>query len=141
MPLQRFSSMLIRRRIALVFLMAALFSALLILRLSYLQIVQADRLASLALEQRLRPVPLLAQRGVIYDRNMNILAASMSFEAAYAIPVEVENPEEAAQKLAPILKRPVEEIENRLTQQTRYLDKLVDELAKGRKMEKILRVG
>jgi hypothetical protein len=33
----------------------------------------------------------------------------------------------------------VEEIENKLTQQVRYLDKLVDELAKGRKMEKILR--
>lgn len=33
----------------------------------------------------------------------------------------------------------VEEIENPLTQQARYLDKLVDELAKGRKMEKILR--
>ena len=33
----------------------------------------------------------------------------------------------------------VEEIQNRLTQQVRYLDKLVDELAKGRKMEKILR--
>ena len=33
----------------------------------------------------------------------------------------------------------VEEIENPLTRQTRYLDKLVDELAKGRKMEKILR--
>jgi hypothetical protein len=33
----------------------------------------------------------------------------------------------------------VEEIENSLTQQARYLDKLVDELAKGRKMEKILR--
>lgn len=35
----------------------------------------------------------------------------------------------------------VEEIENPLTQQVRYLDKLVDELAKGRKMEKILRVS
>ena len=34
----------------------------------------------------------------------------------------------------------IEEIENPLTQQVRYLDKLVDELAKGRKMEKILRV-
>lgn len=34
----------------------------------------------------------------------------------------------------------VEEIENPLTQQVRYLDKLVDELAKGRKMEKILRL-
>ena len=33
----------------------------------------------------------------------------------------------------------IEEIKNKLTQQVRYLDKLVDELAKGRKMEKILR--
>jgi hypothetical protein len=33
----------------------------------------------------------------------------------------------------------VEQITNPLTQQVRYLDKLVDELAKGRKMEKILR--
>ncbi len=33
----------------------------------------------------------------------------------------------------------IEEITNPLTQQTRYLDKLVDELAKGRKMEKFLR--
>ncbi|ECB9717544.1 hypothetical protein BJM49_02315 [Listeria monocytogenes] len=33
----------------------------------------------------------------------------------------------------------VEEIEDKLMQQIRYLDKLVDELAKGKKMEKILR--
>lgn len=33
----------------------------------------------------------------------------------------------------------VEEITNPLTQKARYMDKLVDELAKGRKMEKILR--
>jgi len=33
----------------------------------------------------------------------------------------------------------IEEIENPLTKQVRYLDKLVDELAKGKKMEKILR--
>lgn len=33
----------------------------------------------------------------------------------------------------------VEEIQNPLTQQVRYLDKLVDELAKGRALEKILR--
>jgi hypothetical protein len=35
----------------------------------------------------------------------------------------------------------VEEIEEPLTQQVRYLDKLVDELAKGRQMEKILRAS
>jgi hypothetical protein len=33
----------------------------------------------------------------------------------------------------------IEEIENPLTKQVWYLDKLVDELAKGRKMDKILR--
>lgn len=33
----------------------------------------------------------------------------------------------------------IEEIDNSLTKQVRYLDKLVDELAKGKKMEKILR--
>jgi hypothetical protein len=33
----------------------------------------------------------------------------------------------------------VEEIENPLTQKVRYLDKIVDELAKGKKIEKILR--
>ena len=33
----------------------------------------------------------------------------------------------------------IEEIENKLTKKVRYLDKLVDELAKGKKMDKILR--
>jgi hypothetical protein len=33
----------------------------------------------------------------------------------------------------------IEEIENPLTKKTRYLDKLIDELAKGKKIEKILR--
>lgn len=35
----------------------------------------------------------------------------------------------------------IEEIETPLTRKARYLDKLVDELAKGKKMEKILRRG
>jgi len=33
----------------------------------------------------------------------------------------------------------IEEIDNELTKQVRYLDKMIDELARGRKMEKILR--
>ncbi len=35
----------------------------------------------------------------------------------------------------------IEEIETPLTRQARYLDKLVDELAKGKKMDKILRLA
>lgn len=33
----------------------------------------------------------------------------------------------------------IEDLDNELTQKVRYLDKIVDELAKGRKMDKILR--
>jgi hypothetical protein len=35
----------------------------------------------------------------------------------------------------------IEDIENTVTRQVRYLDKLVDELAKGKKMEKVLRIS
>ena len=35
----------------------------------------------------------------------------------------------------------IEELQNPLTQKVRYLDNLVDELAKGKKMEKILRTS
>ena len=35
----------------------------------------------------------------------------------------------------------IEEIENPLTKKVRYLDKLVDELAKGKKLEKIFRIS
>ena len=34
----------------------------------------------------------------------------------------------------------IEEIDNELTRKARYLDKLIEEIARGRKMEKILRV-
>lgn len=35
----------------------------------------------------------------------------------------------------------IEDIETKTTREARYMDKLVDELAKGRKMKKILRQG
>jgi hypothetical protein len=35
----------------------------------------------------------------------------------------------------------IEDIDNELTQKVRYLDKIIDELARGRKMEKILRTN
>lgn len=113
--MNRFSWMLARRRIAALFLIASVGLVLLGARLAYLQIVQANRLTALALEQRLRPVPLLAQRGVIFDRNMEVLAASMSFEAVYATPIEVEDPARTARVLSEYLDRDSSWLEARLT--------------------------
>src|SRR5690606_13830742 len=107
--------MLVRRRVATLFLLAAACILALGLRLGYLQIARADYLSSLALEQRLRPVPLLAERGAIYDRNGSVLAASMSFEAVYAVPVEVRDAKEAARQLAPLLDVSEAWVEDRLS--------------------------
>lgn len=107
--------MLVRRRVATLFLLAAACIFALGLRLGYLQIARADYLSSLALEQRLRPVPLLAERGAIFDRNGSVLAASMSFEAVYAVPIEVRDAKAAARQLAPLLHVNADWIEGRLT--------------------------
>ena len=49
--------------------------------------------------------------------------------------------EQLTQRWAPALRQPlgVEDVEDPLMQKIRYLDKLVDELARGKAMEKVLR--
>jgi hypothetical protein len=65
------------------------------------------------------------------------LAEGTTFEAFYADATMNPN---AGLITGVICGMRVEEIEDPLMQKLRYLDKLVDELAKGRPMEKILRV-
>jgi hypothetical protein len=63
--------------------------------------------------------------------------AKITFASVY--PMYLEKVEKKGSITGVICGVRVEEIGDPLTQQVRYLDKLVDELAKGRKMEKILR--
>lgn len=71
------------------------------------------------------------------EKKLNeLIASKVIFEQFFQGPTLHPN---AKQITGVICGYRVEEIENRLTQQVRYLDKLVDELARGRKMEKILR--
>ena len=65
-----------------------------------------------------------------------LLAAGTSFEDFFA--QATLNPH-ASKITGVICGVRVEEIDDPLTQQIRYLDKLVDELAKGKAMERILR--
>ena len=64
------------------------------------------------------------------------IADRISFEELFAI---AQLPPSVSEIKGVICGIRVEEIENPLTQKVRYLDKVVDELAKGKKMEKILR--
>jgi hypothetical protein len=64
------------------------------------------------------------------------IASGTNFEAFFA----GAHPPEAAERITGIIcGHRVEEIEDSLVRRVRQLDKLIDELAKGRPMEKILR--
>jgi hypothetical protein len=64
-----------------------------------------------------------------------LIAGEVTFETFFASATLNPN---ARKNTGVICGYRIEEITNPLTRQVRYLDKLVDELAKGRKMEKIL---
>jgi hypothetical protein len=64
------------------------------------------------------------------------LAAGTTFEDFFA---QVELNPQASQITGSVCGVKVQEVEDPLMQKIRYLDKLVDELAKGRPMDKVLR--
>lgn len=74
-----------------------------------------------------------------YDANalQHILDNKVDFETFFSQAPQI-NPN-ASKITGVICGYRVENIQDKLMQQIRYLDKLVDELAKGKKMEKILR--
>ena len=73
-----------------------------------------------------------------FDKNtlLELIAEKVSFETFFK--KATVNPNASLIK-GIICGYRIEEIENPLTKNARYLDKLIDELAKGKKMEKILR--
>jgi stage V sporulation protein D (sporulation-specific penicillin-binding protein) len=118
---EKYSLMTVRRRIATFFLIIAVLALFLTLRLAYLQIWQGDRLAEMALAQRNSPVPILPERGTIYDRNMKPLATSISAEAVYATPIEVKNKQATAYALAPLLDLQPEWLEEQFNKNVRFV--------------------
>lgn len=117
--MERFSKLSVQRRIAALFVGVTLLAGALVLRLAYLQLWQGDKLLDMALAQRFSPVPLLPNRGTIYDRNLKPLATSISAEAVYAVPIEVEEKARVARELAPILGVDSEWIEQQLAKNVR----------------------
>ena len=69
------------------------------------------------------------------DMISNLIDGNATFEAFFA---QAQLNPNAHLIIGLICGYRIEEIENPLTRNVRYLDKLVDELAKGRKMEKII---
>lgn len=88
-------------------------------RVVQLQAMSGDHYKDLALQQRLRTVPVEAQRGSIFDRNGRDLAASIELSTVYGDPKFVVDPAAYAARLAPVLGVDAATITSRLADRTR----------------------
>lgn len=93
-----------------------LLSAIIFIRLFYLQVIVAPQYAQDAEESRTVGFPVEPRRGTIYDRNGHILAISVDAKTVYANPSEIENPHSTAQSIAEVLDGTAEEYLEKITE-------------------------
>jgi stage V sporulation protein D (sporulation-specific penicillin-binding protein) len=124
------SFVVMRKRIAFLFLCSCIFFAVLVIRLGYVQLSQGADLRQKADNSHFRGVPVAPKLGNIEDRKGNVLAMSVSSETVYAIPAEVKQSgkaKEMALTLSPILGKSAAEIELQITKRSalEYIQKQI----------------
>ena len=91
-----------KRILALIVLISFIFIVL-VLRLSFVQLINGQNLQSRALDQWTRDLPLTAERGKIFDTDGSTLAVSYTTYNIYTRGREIKNPELVATTLSELL--------------------------------------
>ena len=89
-------------------------------RLADLQIKNAEEFVEIGRQQRFRTVELAGGRGEILDRNGNTMATSLPSTSFFVDPKFVEDPIGDANRLAPVLGLPVEDVRELLASDGRF---------------------
>jgi cell division protein FtsI (penicillin-binding protein 3) len=105
-PVRRLTGLLLGLMLALVTI---------VVRLSFLQIREADAYETRALDQRLHTIPLPADRGRILDRSGEAMALSLPARDVYADPRYVGDAWGEATKIAPLVGMDVKDVADRLS--------------------------
>lgn len=113
--MKRISTVIVKKRIVTVFLFGLLLAAIVVIRLGYVQFVMGDELTGQANNLWTRDITFESERGHILDENGEILAENVTAPSVVAIPRQIENPEDAAEKLASILQVSKEKVLESLT--------------------------
>ena len=107
----------------------------LIWQLFQLMILDHDRYESSAISNQTRTTPVSANRGVIYDCNMNILAASKTVENVFLDPWEIHNAEEDVDFIAENLARILDIDADLIREKAAKLDRRYEIIARKREPE------
>src|SRR5690625_1179492 len=96
----------IKKRIFLVFIISLTVFLLIILRLVYVQLILNKQLTFKATDSWLRDIPFTADRGLILDRQGEVLVDNLSAPSVIVVPRQIIDAEQTAQHLANILQMP-----------------------------------
>lgn len=103
-PRQTLTAPIRRIRFVYVALMFCAWTAVIGLRLGWLQVVRHQHYVETAAKQQQRTFEVAPRRGVLYDRNLRELAMTVLVDSVYAVPSELgENRGSAAELLAEIV--------------------------------------
>jgi stage V sporulation protein D (sporulation-specific penicillin-binding protein) len=104
-----------RKRLLFLLLMISLMLIGLIVRNGYIQLVWGRELQEKALEQWTRSLDVYPQRGIIYDRNKEVLAQSASADSIAVRPSQLADAKYTADRLAEILELDAEELYQKIS--------------------------
>jgi len=110
-----------RVRLILIALVVFAWAGLIGSRLVTFQIVRSAELKERAERQYQHRIVLTPKRGTIYDRRGRTLAINVDTPSVYAMTDEVEDPEAAAQAVAPLLSRSAPDVERMLTRRSGFV--------------------
>ena len=94
----------IHNRIKIIFLLVFLVFLAIIIRVFYIQVISYEKLDKLADNLWSRNLPISADRGLITDRNGNVLADNITTVSLVFIPNQIKDKEQVSKDIADILK-------------------------------------
>ncbi len=100
----------ISRRIKFISVLYIFIIIIFVARTGYLQILKGEKYKEKMLSQSYKSIKISSRRGVIVDRNGNLMALSLKVPSVYIRPPEIQSPEKTAKKISSILEIPYDDV-------------------------------
>ena len=108
----------IHDRIRFVFLICIMILIAIIIKVFYIQVFTYEKLNSLAESLWSRELPIKADRGLIVDRNGEVLATNITTVSLVVVPGQIKDPEKVAKSLSEILNSDYKDMLGHVTKST-----------------------
>ena len=108
----------IHERIRFVFILSIIILIAIIIKVFYIQVFAYDKLSNLAESLWSRELPIKADRGLIVDRNGEVLATNITTVSLVVVPGQIDDPEAVARDLSDILGTDYQDMLKHVTKST-----------------------